>query len=184
MTEVIRHKSAGEKGRLYSRRARHGARADAPVSSEHHESSDPKSEVTKTPFHPAPHPGLLEHLGPAYLASPDGKILWHNDTFVYFARAVWDVSPNTHRLQSVPPALQQVIDTLIATGHFEPGRIQTEAGGLERVFRGRHFLSQQNGAPVVYGYFEDITQRISAERRLTALDDKLTDVIRSTSDWV
>ena len=144
MTEVIRHKSAGEKGRLYSRRARHGAYADGPVTSEHSESSDPKSEVTKTPSNPAPHPGLLEHLGPAYLASPDGKILWHNDTFVYFARAVWDVSPNTRRLQMVPPALQQVIDTLVATGHFEPGRIQTDAGGIERVFRGRHFLRRKS----------------------------------------
>ncbi|MDG2269411.1 MAG: histidine kinase dimerization/phospho-acceptor domain-containing protein, partial [Alphaproteobacteria bacterium] len=35
-----------------------------------------------------------------------------------------------------------------------------------------------------YGYFEDITRWIASEQRLTALDDKLTDVIRSTSDWV
>ncbi len=118
------------------------------------------------------------------MATPEGEILWHNDTFIYFARAVWDISETDSKLVTAPPALQQMINTLVETGHFEPGRIYSEAGGVERVFRGRHFLSQQNGAPVVYGYFEDITQRIAAERRLTALDDKLTDVIRSTSDWV
>lgn len=181
MTQVIRHKSAGEKGRLYSRRSHRRAPEEATDAS--HVADHPTSVVTKQE-NSAPHPGLLEHLGPAYVATPEGKILWHNDTLVYFARAVWDVSDSERTLDTAPPTLQHVINTLVETGHFEPGRIYTEAGGVERVFRGRHFLSQQNGAPVIYGYFEDITQRISAERRLTALDDKLTDIIRSTSDWV
>ena len=177
MTQVVRHKSAGEKGRVYSRRARRGAAA----LSKGEPTGVPSAE---RPENDGPHPGLLEHLGPAYMATPEGEILWHNDTFIYFARAVWDISETDSKLVTAPPALQQMINTLVETGHFEPGRIYSEAGGVERVFRGRHFLSQQNGAPVVYGYFEDITQRIAAERRLTALDDKLTDVIRSTSDWV
>ena len=177
MTQVVRHKSAGEKGRVYSRRARRGAAA----LSKGEPTDVPSAE---RPENDGPHPGLLEHLGPAYMATPEGEILWHNDTFIYFARAVWDISETDSKLVTAPPALQQMINTLVETGHFEPGRIYSEAGGVERVFRGRHFLSQQNGAPVVYGYFEDITQRIAAERRLTALDDKLTDVIRSTSDWV
>lgn len=105
------------------------------------------------PENDGPHPGLLEHLGPAYMATPEGEILWHNDTFIYFARAVWDISETDSKLVTAPPALQQMINTLVETGHFEPGRIYSEAGGVERVFRGRHFLSQQNGAPVVYGYF-------------------------------
>ncbi|MEH6753958.1 MAG: PAS domain-containing sensor histidine kinase [Alphaproteobacteria bacterium] len=177
MTQVVRHKSAGEKGRVYSRRARRGAAA----LSKGEPTGVPSAE---RPENDGPHPDLLEHLGPAYMATPEGEILWHNDTFIYFARAVWDISETDSKLVTAPPALQQMINTLVETGHFEPGRIYSEAGGVERVFRGRHFLSQQNGAPVVYGYFEDITQRIAAERRLTALDDKLTDVIRSTSDWV
>jgi len=177
VTQVVRHKSAGEKGRVYSRRARRGAAA----LSKGEPTGVPSAE---RPENDGPHPGLLEHLGPAYMATPEGEILWHNDTFIYFARAVWDISETDSKLVTAPPALQQMINTLVETGHFEPGRIYSEAGGVERVFRGRHFLSQQNGAPVVYGYFEDITQRIAAERRLTALDDKLTDVIRSTSDWV
>src|SRR3546814_9838509 len=38
--------------------------------------------------------------------------------------------------------------------------------------------------PGFYGYFEDITRRVAAERRYVALEEKLSDVIRSTSDWV
>lgn len=181
MTNIIRHKSAGEKGRLYSRRALRREQVKDTVAPN---LNDRPSAAVLRSENSAPHPGLLEHLGPAYLATPEGKILWHNDTFVYFARAVWDVPERARTLDTTPPALQNMINTLVETGHFEPGRILTEAGGVERIFRGRHFLSQQNGATVVYGYFEDITQRIAAERKMTALDDKLTDVIRSTSDWV
>lgn len=176
MTNIIRHKSAGEKGRLYSRRSRSDAKPGAAPQVEPDQATLPASQT--------PHPGLLEHLGPAYLATPDGRLLWHNDSFLYFARSVWSVPDQTRTLQTTPAALNQVVNTLAETGHFEPSRIHAESGGVERIFRGRHFLSEQDGEPVVYGYFEDITQRISAERRLTALDDKLTDVIRSTSDWV
>lgn len=180
MTNILRHKSAGEKGRLYSRRPRRSAAADASARPD----APATLQTSSAPVAGKPHPGLLEHLGPAYLASLDGRLLWHNDAFVYFARAVWQVPDNNRTVKATPPPLHQVIETLSETGHFEPSRIQIDIGGVERVYRGRHFLSQQDGEPVVYGYFEDITQRISAERRLTALDDKLTDVIRSTSDWV
>lgn len=178
MTDILRHRSAGEKGRLYSRRARRNVSVPRPAAAAPATGTPPDTASS------APPAGLLEHLGPAYLATSDGHLLWHNDAFVYFARASWGVPDDTRILKDTPAALQQVVETLTETGHFEPDRIHLETGGVERVYRGRHFLGQENGAPVVYGYFEDITQRISAERRLTALDDKLTDVIRSTSDWV
>ena len=77
MTQVVRHKSAGEKGRVYSRRARRGAAA----LSKGEPTGVPSAE---RPENDGPHPGLLEHLGPAYMATPEGEILWHNDTFIYF----------------------------------------------------------------------------------------------------
>ena len=180
MTSVVSHRSAGEKGRLYSRRAQ-------PRLSEKPAAAGGATTVgvepaAQEPVHP--HPGLLENLGPAYMASPDGEILWHNDAFAFFAQTVWNTPASTRRIGHTPLPLQKIVETLLDTGHFEPGRITLDSGGVERTFRGRHFQGSQDGKAVVYGYFEDITQRITAERRLTALDDKLTDVIRSTSDWV
>jgi len=131
-----------------------------------------------------PHPNLLEHLGPAYVATSDGTITWHNDAFLYFARAAWNLANDTEHVTAAPKALSLVFDTLISTGHFEPARTRAEIGGVARTFRGRHFLSGDGDPVVIYGYFEDITRWISSEQRLTALDDKLTDIIRSTSDWV
>lgn len=131
-----------------------------------------------------PHPNLLEHLGPAYVATPDGTITWHNDAFLYFARAAWNLANDAERVTAAPKALSIVFDALISTGHFEPARTRAEIGGVARTFRGRHFLSDGSGPVVIYGYFEEITRWIASEQRLTALDDKLTDVIRSTSDWV
>lgn len=127
---------------------------------------------------------LLEHLGPAYVASPDGEIVWHNDAFVYFARAAWNLPDSVATITTVPAPLAKVIDTLVSTGHFEPSRTRAEISGVARTFRGRHFLSEDGGPITICGYFEDITRWISSERRLSALDEKLTDVIRSTSDWV
>lgn len=179
MTDIIRHKSAGEKARIYSRRS------PAP---------DTPSENTPTPEEPAgtaplppigaPHPGLLEHLGPAYVATADGTVSWHNDAFLYFARAAWNLADDVARITTAPPELSMVFDTLISTGHFEPARTRAEIGGVARTFRGRHYLNDGGGPLVIYGYFEDITRWIASEQRLSALDDKLTDVIRSTSDWV
>ena len=87
-------------------------------------------------------------------------------------------------MTAAPKALSIVFDALISTGHFEPARTRAEIGGVARTFRGRHFLSNGSGPVIVYGYFEEITRWIASEQRLTALDEKLTDVIRSTSDWV
>ncbi len=188
MTRVVGHKSAGEKGRLYSRRTHARTSGDT---RDRHGNGDPDAAgpqspdpATAGPVSAGPHPGLLEHLGPAYMATPTGEVLWHNNAFVFFARSAWGTDDNTMRLGRLPRALQQATETLVETGHFEPSRISVETGGVERTYRGRHFLNEQDGRTLVYGYFEDITQRISAERRLTALDDKLTDIIRSTSDWV
>ncbi len=182
MTEIVRHKSAGEKGRIYSRRKPSGDRMQkvAPFASD---GTGNTASSLRMPTD-APHPGLLEHLGPAYVASPDGTITWHNDAFLYFARAAWNLANDTEHVTTAPKALSTVIDTLISTGHFEPARTRAEIGGVARTFRGRHFLSENGDTPVIYGYFEDITRWIASEQRLTALDDKLTDAIRSTSDWV
>tara|TARA_R110002110_G_scaffold415612_7_gene652205 strand:- start:11028 stop:12662 length:1635 start_codon:yes stop_codon:yes gene_type:complete len=142
--------------------------------------------VSPPPAMPAgiPHPSLLEHLGPAYVATPDGTITWHNDAFFYLARAAWNLSGDAEHVTTAPKDLTVVFDTLISTGHFEPARTRAEIGGVARTFRGRHFVSHDSNVVAIYGYFEDITRWIASEQRLTALDDKLTDVIRSTSDWV
>ena len=184
MTEIVRHKSAGEKGRIFSRRkprANLKKTIDALVSD-----ATPEGAATSASAMPAgvPHPNLLEHLGPAYVATPDGTINWHNDAFLYFARAAWNLADDTENVTVAPEALSTIIDALISTGHFEPGRTRAEIGGVARTFRGRHFLADNDGTAIVYGYFEDITRWITSEQRLAALDDKLTDVIRSTSDWV
>ncbi|MDA0785625.1 MAG: PAS domain-containing sensor histidine kinase [Proteobacteria bacterium] len=184
MTEIVRHTSAGEKGRIYSRRqpASNHARTTDPFASENVSDSAISSPLVM----PAgvPHPNLLEHLGPAYVATPDGTITWHNDAFLYFARAAWNLTENAEQVTAAPEPLSTVFDTLISTGHFEPARTRAEIGGVARIFRGRHFLGDSSGGVTVYGYFEDITRWITSEQRLAALDDKLTDVIRSTSDWV
>ncbi len=59
-----------------------------------------------------------------------------------------------------------MLDTLVSTGHFEPGRPRAEISGVARTFRGRRFLNDVDGKPVIYGYFEDITRWISSEQRL------------------
>ncbi|MGB0625204.1 MAG: PAS domain-containing sensor histidine kinase [Alphaproteobacteria bacterium] len=173
MTEIVRHSSAGEKGRIYSRCRPVRKHADAPAS------PAPANAPAA-----GPHPGLLEHLGPAYVATPDGTITWHNDAFVYLARAAWNLPDETKAVTTAPEGLRNVFATLISTGHFDPSRTRAEIGGVARTFRGRHFLGDSNGTPVIYGYFEDISRWIASEQRLAALDDKLSDVIRSTSDWV
>ncbi|MEP4377850.1 MAG: PAS domain-containing sensor histidine kinase [Alphaproteobacteria bacterium] len=184
MTEIVRHSSAGEIGRIYARRK---PSPDLP------ETPDPllsdsatEADGPSTPAMPAgiPHPNLLEHLGPAYVANPDGTITWHNDAFLYFARAAWNIANETDQVTAAPGPLSNIFDTLISTGHFEPARTRAEIGGVARTFRGRHFLGEIDGAVIIHGYFEDITRWITSEQRLVALDDKLTDVIRSTSDWV
>ena len=184
MTEIVRHKSAGEKGRIYSRRKPSAGPSETTNPSAPVGAADGAS--SPLPEMPAgvPHPNLLEHLGPAYVATPDGTITWHNDAFLYFSRAAWNLADDTDRVTTAPRALSDVFDTLISTGHFEPARTRAEIGGVARTFRGRHFLEDSSGTLLVYGYFEDITRWIASEQRLSALDDKLTDVIRSTSDWV
>ena len=175
--DIVRHKSAGEKGRIYSRRKAARRREKKP------EETPARPSAAAAPAG-VPHPNLLEHLGPAYVATPDGTITWHNDAFVYFARATWNIDDDLTHVTTAPPALSAVFDTLVSTGHFEPARTRVEIGGIARTFRGRHFLRGDNDAVVIYGYFEDVTRWITSEQRLSALDDKLTDVIRSTSDWV
>jgi len=173
VTEIVRHTSAGEKGRIYSRRRPVRKRVGAPA-----------AMVPANPPAAGPHPGLLEHLGPAYVATPDGTLTWHNDAFVYLARAAWNLPDETKAVTTAPEGLRNVFETLTSTGHFDPSRTRAEIGGVARTFRGRHFLGDSNGTPVIYGYFEDISRWIASEQRLAALDDKLSDVIRSTSDWV
>lgn len=184
MTEIVRHKSAGEKGRIYSRRKP----SAVPSKQANPSASNTAAEVRATPASPlssgVPHPNLLEHLGPAYSATPDGTITWHNDAFLYFARAAWNLADDIEHVTTAPRTLSDIFDTLISTGHFEPARTRAEIGGVARTFRGRHFLGDNGDSVVIYGYFEDITRWIASEQRLSALDDKLTDVIRSTSDWV
>jgi len=178
VTEIVRHKTAGEKGRIYARRKPSSGGPDLTAEAT-------GVAVSPPPAMPGvPHPNLLEHLGPAYVATSDGTITWHNDAFLYFARAAWNLANDTEHVTAAPKALSLVFDTLISTGHFEPARTRAEIGGVARTFRGRHFLSGDGDPVVIYGYFEDITRWISSEQRLTALDDKLTDIIRSTSDWV
>ena len=95
MTEIVRHTSAGEKGRIYSRRK---------PSSDRKNMTDPAAPngATGGTFSPPavmpagiPHPNLLEHLGPAYVATPDGMITWHNDAFLVFSPARRGTSPMT-----------------------------------------------------------------------------------------
>lgn len=163
MTEIVRHTSAGEKGRIYTRRQ---------PSSIHPRMTDPfvsenarDGAMSSTPVMAAgiPHPNLLEHLGPAYVAAPDGTITWHNDAFLYFARAAWNLTGDAEHVTVAPEALSTVFDTLISTGHFEPARTRAEIGGVARTFRGRHFLGDDGGAVIIYGYFEDITRWITSE---------------------
>ncbi len=127
---------------------------------------------------------LIEHLGPAYAARPDGEILWHNEAFARFARGAWGIADDTDRVSRLPKSLQTDIDSLLETGHFEPSRLLLKGAGGDRIYRGRHYAGTIGSGEVAYGYFEDITTHVAAERRLTALDEKLTDIIRSTSDWV
>lgn len=185
MTKVVSHASAGEKGRIYSRRQNAGDESS---------SSRPDTQAVAEPPHatagtapgaaPGAHAALLEELGPAYEATPDGIIVWHNEAFVTFARAAWKVPSSTRRITEAPAALARTIETVVTTGHFEPAREGAEIGGVARTYRGRHFIDDARKPVRVYGYFEDITRPVVAENRLAALDEKLTDVIRSTSDWV
>lgn len=178
MTQVIQHTSAGERGRLFSRRTSADVR-------ESDTGLEPDVEAgASTRAAAAPHPLLLEQLGPAYTAAPDGSLTWHNDAFMLLARAAWGAPEHEHALVAAPHALRHTLETLAATGHFEPERVTVALGGITRIFRGRHFVSADPQAPGFFGYFEDITRRIAAEHRYAALDDKLSDVIRSTSDWV
>lgn len=149
MTEIVRHKSAGEKGRIFSRRKPRTAlrqTIDSLVSDGAGESAT--SPVPATPAG-LPHPNLLEHLGPAYVATPDGTITWHNDAFLYFARAAWNLADDTEFVTTAPTALSTVFDALISTGHFEPARTRAEIGGVARTFRGRHFLTDSDGGAVI-----------------------------------
>ncbi|MBT3400321.1 MAG: hypothetical protein HN420_10045, partial [Rhodospirillaceae bacterium] len=128
MTEIVRHKSAGEKGRIYSRRKPSADIAELidPLVSDG--ASDGASSSSTALPTGVPHPNLLEHLGPAYVATPDGKITWHNDAFLYFARAAWNLTNDTENVTAAPRALSTVFDTLISTGHFEPARTRAEIG--------------------------------------------------------
>jgi PAS domain-containing protein len=89
-----------------------------------------------------PHPNLLEHLGSAYVATPDGMITWHNDAFLFFPRAAWNLANDAERVTAAPKALSIVFDALISTGHFEPARTRAEIGGAPpEAHLGKHVLS-------------------------------------------
>jgi hypothetical protein len=126
VTEIVRHSSAGEKGRIYSRRRPVREHDDAPT-----------SPVPANASGAGPHPGLLEHLGPAYVATPNGTITWHNDAFVYLARASWNLPDETKAVTTAPEGLRNVFETLTSTGHFDPSRTRAEIGGVV-TRHGRH----------------------------------------------
>lgn len=132
----------------------------------------------------AVHPLLLEQLGPAYVADESGCLTWVNSAFRHFAQRVFNIPVPPAGLVETPRELKQIFERLRNTGHFEPHHLDATIGGVHRFYLGRHFVTENEGDARFIGYFEDITRRTIAEKRLSQTSEKLNDIIRSTSDWV
>jgi PAS domain S-box-containing protein len=127
---------------------------------------------------------LLDQLGPAYVADADGRLTWTNSAFRDLARRAFGADVSADGEPQTPAELAAIFATLRSTGQFEPQHVDFSIGGAQRFYLGRHFAAQTDGLLCFVGHYEDITRRTLAERQLAKTDEKLSDIIRSTSDWV
>jgi signal transduction histidine kinase len=171
VTGVVRHQSAGEKARLYSRRENRPA------------ATPPSDGPAEQPVHGF-HPLLLEQLGPAYVADAAGRLTWVNEAFRHFTQRVFASPIGPDGSIETPSSLTDIFEVLRTTGQFEPQHIELTIGGVHRHYLGRHFISEIGDAVSFVGHFEDITRRTLAEKQLSKTSEKLNYIIRSTSDWV
>lgn len=182
MTQIVSHRNAGERGRLYARHQQ-PARDSAPAMAEDQALNDTQRLAR------AEAALLLDRLGPAYAADADHRLIYCNDAFRTFARDAWgaDAEPLANGGSVAPEALRLVFNALAATGHFEPSRTEVTRSGVNRLYQGRHYCQAgrngEQGGPLYFGWFEDITRESALEARLAAVEGKLNHVISATSDW-
>jgi len=182
MTQVFKHRSVGEQGRVYSRRPL-GESHDAPAESA---GPAPDARASAKPTFRDLEVGelLLKQFGPVYVADANFDLLYVTDAFIELARDAWGFDVDLADHAAAPTPLRNVFEALTETGHFEPAHTEVRRSGMTRLYLGRHFVAERNQHQLFYGYFEDVTRNTQLEKKLAETVEKLNDTIRASSDWV
>ncbi len=183
MTQVFRQRTAGEQGRVYSRRPQTGKADAAPETAG-------TPQIAASGIEPQTFRDLdigeilLEQFGAVYVADANFDLIHITESFVELARDAWGFEVDLSDNAAAPTPLRNVLEGLAETGHFEPIHTEVRRSGMTRLYLGRHFISERDQGRLFYGYFEDVTRNLSLEKKLAETVEKLNDTIRSSSDWV